>query len=62
VTPNTATVASYLWNFGDNSSPQTTPGNQVVHQYAAGRGPTIVSVTVTTTTGQMTSTEIAISP
>jgi len=62
VTPNTATVASYLWNFGDGSSPQTTSGNQVVHQYPAGSGVKIVSVNVTTTTGQTTSTQIAINP
>jgi hypothetical protein len=64
VTPNTATVAQYLWNFGDGST-QVTPGNQVVHQYpfpctGSCVTPKLVTVEVTTTTGQKTSTEIAI--
>jgi hypothetical protein len=51
VTPATATVSSYLWNFGDGSPAQTTTSNQAVHQYTAA-GTFTVTVTVTTTTGQ----------
>src|SRR5207249_2615741 len=56
VTPSTATVASYLWNFGDGSSPQLTTGPQVTHSYVAGSGAKTVTLTVTTTTGQTATT------
>jgi adhesin/invasin len=61
VSPATAVVTSYLWNFGDGQS-RSTPGNQVVHNYVAGSGVKTVTVTVTTTTGQQTTGEIAINP
>jgi adhesin/invasin len=51
VTPNTATVASYLWDFGDGTPPFATSSNQVVHPYSVPAVYT-VTVTVTTTTGQ----------
>jgi hypothetical protein len=51
VSPATAVVSSYLWNFGDNSS-QSTSNNTVVHTYAVGTAAKTVTVTATTTTGQ----------
>jgi Big-like domain-containing protein/PKD domain-containing protein len=62
VTPNTATIASYLWNFGDGSSPQLTTGPQVPHNYVAGSGPKTVTVTATTTSGQTATTSIIVTP
>jgi hypothetical protein len=60
VTPSTATVTSYVWNFGDGSSPITTTNNQVVHPYTV-PGVYTVTVTVTTTTGQTAVGQTAIS-
>ena len=51
VTPSTAIVTSYLWNFGDEKS-QTSTSGQVVHQYDAGSGVKIITVTATTALGQ----------
>ena len=62
VTPSTAVVSSYLWNFGDGSSPQLTTGPQTTKTYAAGSGFKTVSVTVTTTTGQTATSSIVINP
>jgi PKD repeat protein len=62
VTPATATIASYQWDFGDGSPLQTTTSNQVVHTYVTGSGPKTVEVTVTTTTGQQASTQTAVNP
>jgi adhesin/invasin len=52
VTPATATVSSYFWNFGDGQS-TTTTSNQAVHAYN-NVPPNVyqVTVTITTTTGQ----------
>ena len=62
VTPSTATVASYLWNFGDGGSPQVTTGPQVTHNYTSGSPAKTVSLTVTTTTGQTATTSIIVTP
>jgi hypothetical protein len=58
VIPTTATVASFIWNFGDGSSRATT-SNQVAHTYTVA-GTYIVTVTITTTTGQTASGETAV--
>jgi len=52
VTPATATVTSYFWDFGNGAS-QTTTANTTVQTYNAA-GTFTVRVTVTTTTGQTT--------
>jgi PKD repeat protein len=51
-------VASFIWNFGDGSSRATT-SNQVAHTYTVA-GTYIVTVTITTTTGQTASGETAV--
>jgi PKD repeat protein len=61
VTPSTATVSSYLWNFGDGTSPQVTTGPQVTHNYPVGT-PRTVTLTVTTTTGQTADTSTVVNP
>ncbi len=55
VTPATATITSYFWDFGDGTS-QTTTANSTVHPYSVPSGSVVytVRVTVTTTTGQTT--------
>lgn len=62
VIPSTATAQSFLWNFGDGSSPRVTTGPQVTHSYPTGSGAKTVSVTVTTTTGRTASTSIIVNP
>jgi hypothetical protein len=62
VIPSTTTVQSFLWNFGDGSSPQVTTGPQVTHSYPTGSGAKTVTVTVTTTTGRTASTSIIVNP
>lgn len=61
VTPSSATVASYFWTFGDATS-QTTSSNQAVKQYVAGSGTKIVTVKVTTTTGQTAEGTTSVNP
>jgi adhesin/invasin len=58
VIPTTATVASYIWDFGDGSS-QATTSNQVTHTYSSAAVRT-VTVTVTTTTGQTAQGQTAV--
>jgi adhesin/invasin len=58
VIPTTATVASYVWDFGDGSS-QATTSNQVTHTYTSAAVRT-VTVTVTTTTGQTAQGQTAV--
>jgi hypothetical protein len=62
VIPSTATVQSYLWDFGDLGPPQVTPGPQVSHSYTTDSGAKTVTVTVTTTTGRTASTSIIVNP
>ena len=62
VTPSTATVASYLWNFGDGTSPETSSNPQRIHSYPTGSGPKIVTLSITTTTGRTASTQIVVNP
>lgn len=59
VTPATATVTSYVWDFGDGQS-QTTTANSVVKTYNSASVYT-VRVNVTTTTGQTTQGVTAVS-
>lgn len=54
VTPATATVVSYFWDFGDSSS-QTTTANQAIHPYASSPANLYnVRVRITTSTGTQT--------
>ncbi len=62
VTPTTATVATYLWNFGDLSSPETSTNPQRIHQYVTGSGPKTVTLTITTTTGRTATGQIVVNP
>lgn len=59
VIPNTATIASYLWTFGD-STQTTTTSPQTSHLYTPCACSRTVTLTVTTTTGQTTTTSIVI--
>jgi adhesin/invasin len=61
VTPNTATVSSYNWNFGDGTS-QSTTSPQTTHPYVIGSGAKTVTVGVVTTTGQTASGTTVVSP
>ena len=62
VTPSTATVVSYLWNFGDNTPQVSSSSNQVVHVYSNTPAAVYrVTVRATTTTGQFADGETAIS-
>ncbi len=61
VTPVSATVASYVWDFKDGTQ-QTTTNNQVVHIYVTGSGVKTPTVTVTTTTGQSATGQTAVNP
>jgi PKD repeat protein len=58
VIPTTATVASYVWNFGDNSSDVTT-SPQTSHTYTTA-GVKEVTLTITTTTGQTATGKTAV--
>lgn len=51
-----AVVLSYLWEFGNGDSPQTTTTNQITHAYAHGTGtnPPSYTVKVTVTTSAAT--------
>jgi hypothetical protein len=62
VTPATAVVTSYVWNFGDGSPPRTTSSNQTVHQYNDDNVTKIVTVTVTTTTGRTATGSSSVTP
>ena len=62
VTPSTATVASYLWNFGDGSSPESSTNPQRIHSYPTGSGQKVVTLSITTTTGRTASTQIVVNP
>ena len=57
-----AVVTSYVWDFNDGASPQTTTTNQVTHSYTHGAGPYTVRVDVTTSTGATTFNTTAITP
>jgi hypothetical protein len=59
VSPATAVVSNYVWNFGDGQS-ITTSSNQAVHAYTIANTYT-VTVTVTTTTGQTAVGQTALS-
>jgi hypothetical protein len=61
VTPPTATVANYVWDFGDGQQ-KTTTSNTVVHSYVSGSPVKTVTVTVTTTTGQTAVGQTAVAP
>jgi hypothetical protein len=53
VTPPSMVITRYVWDFGDNSQPQTTTGNQIQHVFTTPGGPYRVTVTVTeAATGQ----------
>ena len=67
VSPASATVSSYVWDFGDGKS-QTTTSNQAVNSYTnnsfpspPGPGAYIVKVLVTTNTGKQAVGQTAIS-
>ena len=62
VTPSSAVVSRYVWNFGDGTPPVTTTSNQTVHQYNDDDVTKIVTVTVTTTTGQTATGTTSIAP
>jgi hypothetical protein len=57
-----AVVTSYLWDFADGSSPQTTSTNQVTHSYPHGTTQYTVRVTVTTSDGRTASATTSITP
>lgn len=57
-----AVVLSYLWDFNDGSSPQTTTTNQVTHSYQHGTTQYTVRVTVTTSDGRTASATTVITP
>ena len=57
-------VTSYVWNFGDGSTTQTTTTNQVSHNYTHNNGPYTVQVDVFTSasTNNHTSAQLVIQP
>jgi hypothetical protein len=61
VTPAGASVAQYVWNFGDGQS-QTTFTNTVSHDYATATLPRTATVTITTTTNQTASSSTTVTP
>ena len=58
VTPRTAVVTQYQWNFGDGSTSTTTSGS-TQHSYATAGSKTI-TVTAVTTTGDTVSTQVLV--
>jgi len=57
-----AVVTSYVWDFGDGSSPQTTTTNQVTHSYRNGTGPFTARGTGTAADGRTASATPVVSP
>jgi len=57
-----AVVTSFVWDFGDGSSPQTTTTNQVTHSYKNGTGPFTARVTVTTSNGGTATATTVVNP
>ena len=55
-------VTSYVWDFNDGSSPQTTTTNQVTHSYPHGTTQYTPRVTVTTSDGRTASATTVITP
>ena len=62
VTVNTATVASYLWTFGDGGSPEASTNPQRIHSYPTGSGQKVVTLALTTTTGRSATSQIVVNP
>jgi hypothetical protein len=61
VTPNTTTVARYLWTANDGWVQETT-NPQVVKAWPTGSGAKTVTVRITTTTGRTAEGQIVVNP
>ena len=57
-----AVVTSYLWDFNDGSSPQTSTTNQITHSYPHGTAQYTPRVTVTTSRGDSASATTVVTP